>query len=202
MITTTQIKEHRAGRKASGLMGCIDGVSDIPVMSLKGISWRPADPKNPDCFCHDCRTTWDPEGSIDLELINEGNERACYVYSSLLPSKKETLLELMSLADDALEDFVKAQMELVGLMAVASSYQEQYDGLSRSYSAMTGHRTYEFLKRHEEEIDLLSMKLTKLELAIRHSKDEVDASEAKCRERETSLSDARKKMRTFLDKNF
>ncbi len=200
-ITTEQIKAHRAGRKASGLMGCITG-EDIPVQSLKGISWRPTDPKNPNCFCHDCRNMWDPEGSIDLELIKAGNKRACCVYASLLPSKKETLLELMSRADDALEDFVKAQMDLFAKMDATKSYQDQYDGLSRSYHAMTAHKSYEFLKRNEQEIDLMSMKLSKLQLAISNSKDDVGMAEAEVASVEDKLRDARYKMRTYLDKNF
>jgi hypothetical protein len=202
MITAIQIKEHRAGRKASGLMGCIDGVSDIPLTSLKGMSWKPADPKNPDCFCHDCRTTWDPEGSIDLELINEGHERACYVYASLLPKKKDTLLELMARTDDALEDFVKAQLELFAKMEAAKSYQEEYDGVSRSYRSMTANKNYGFLKAYEAEIDGLLSKLTGLDLAIRHAKEDADKAEATVRVMETNLSNARKTMRTFLDKNF
>ena len=200
-ITTQQIKEHRAQRKASGLVGCIDG-SDGPSMSLKGISWRPEDPKNPHCFCHDCRTTWDPEGDIDLELINEGNQRACYVYASLIPSKKNVLRELMAHADDALEDFVKAQMDLVGKMAIAKSYQEEYDGLSRSYRGMTGNQSYTFLKQNEQESDLMEMKLSKLRHAIRDSKGGTDTAEIKCCEMETILSKARKTMREFLDTNF
>jgi hypothetical protein len=124
------------------------------------------------------------------------------VYASLLPSKKETLLELMAHADDALEDFVKAQMDLVGKMEIAKSYQEQYDGLNRSYRAMTGNQSYTFLKNNEKEIDLMEMKLSKLRNAIRDSKKDTDAAEIKCCEMETKLSKARKKMRTYLDKNF
>ena len=56
----------------------------MPLNSLRGISWRPADPKNPHCFCIDCRETWDADGSIDAELIREGNDMACYTYESLL----------------------------------------------------------------------------------------------------------------------
>jgi hypothetical protein len=124
------------------------------------------------------------------------------VYASLLPSKKETLLELMAYADDALEDFVKAQMELFAKMETAKSYQDQYDGLTRSYRSMTAHKGYEFLKRHEEEIDMIHSKLTARDLAVRHAKEDADQAEARVREMETKLSDARKKMRTFLDKNF
>lgn len=200
-ITTKQIVAHRDGRKKSGLVGCIDG-SDTHINSLSnGISWRPADPMNPHCFCHDCRTTWDPEGSIDLELIKEGNERACFTYASLLPKKKEVLLDMMARSDDALEDFVKAQMRLFSKVEATKSYQRQYDGLSRSYSAMTNNQSYTFLKRYEEDIDNVSSKLTSLELAIQHAKEDVIDAEATVREKEKALSEARQKIREFVDKN-
>ena len=87
-ITPEQIKFHRSIRKTAGLVGCKDG-SDYPSHSLKGISWRPADPMNPNCFCHDCRETWDPEASIDLQLLNDGHKRAVATYASLLPAEQQ-----------------------------------------------------------------------------------------------------------------
>jgi hypothetical protein len=201
-ITTEQIIAHRVGRKKSGLIGCIDGVSDIPLTSLKGMSWRPADPMNPDCFCHDCRTTWDSDGSIDLELIKRGNERACYVYASLLPSKKETLLELMAKADDALEDFVKAQMELVAKMEIIKDFSEKIATKEDSYSCMTRWKSYDYIKAHEQETDLLEMEIRRLKTFRSYHEKDAAELEANVREKETALGDARKKMRAFLDKNF
>ena len=84
-VTPSQIREHRALRRIAGLIGCKDG-SDAPLNSLKGISWRPTDPKNPSCFCTDCRGTWDTDGTIDAELVNAGHQRAVYTYESLLRS--------------------------------------------------------------------------------------------------------------------
>lgn len=87
-ITPEQILKHREMRKKCGLVGCIDG-SDGPLNSLSGISWRPADPKNPSCFCHDCRTVWDKEGTIDAELVNTGHKMACYTYENLLRNTRK-----------------------------------------------------------------------------------------------------------------
>lgn len=87
-ITLEKILTHRKMRRVSGMVGCKDG-SDAPLNSLSGISWRPADPMNPSCFCVDCRELWDPEATIDLELIKAGNQKALWVYSSLLPSVEE-----------------------------------------------------------------------------------------------------------------
>jgi len=201
-VTVEQIIAHREGRKKSGLVGCIDGVSDIPLTSLKGMSWRPADPMNPDCFCHDCRTTWDSDGSIDLELIKRGNERACYVYASILPTKKMTLLELMSKTDDALEDFVKAQMELFAKMEIIKDFGEKIAAKEDSYSCMTRGKSYEFLKAYEQETDLIEMEIRRLKTFRSYHEKDAAELEAKVREKETILGDARKKMRAFLDKNF
>lgn len=82
-VSPSDILNHRKWRSASGLVGCKDG-SDAPLSSLRGISWRPADPMNPSCFCHDCRSEWDSDGVIDAELVNSGHKMACYTYNSLL----------------------------------------------------------------------------------------------------------------------
>lgn len=88
-VTPEQIIDHRAMRKKCGLVGCVDG-SDGPLNSLSGISWRPADPKNPSCFCHDCRSLWDKDGTIDAELVNAGHKKACFTYDNLLPKQHTT----------------------------------------------------------------------------------------------------------------
>jgi hypothetical protein len=200
-ITTKQIILHREGRKKSGLIGCIDG-SDVPLGSMSGISWRPDDSANPNCFCHDCRALWDPDGTIDLKLIQDGNKRACYVYSSLLPSKKEMLMELRSKSDDALEDFVKAQLELFTAMNDVKKYQKSYEDLSKSYSALTENQSYTFLKMYEVEIDKIESDMTATRMRIRHHKNLADAAEAKVKNTEIVFSEARKKEREFFETNF
>ncbi len=82
-ISTADILAHRAGRKAAGLVGCKDG-SDGPLHSLSGISWRPADPMDPHCFCFDCRETWDADALIDLHLLQNGHDGAVHTYASLV----------------------------------------------------------------------------------------------------------------------
>ena len=86
IITTQDILNHRALRRASGIKGCKDG-SDAPLTSLHGISWRPLDSMNPSCFCFDCRDEYDPDGKIDLQLYNEGHAAAKFTYDNL--SEKE-----------------------------------------------------------------------------------------------------------------
>lgn len=83
-ITPEQIIAHREQRKGLGLVGCKDG-SDWPLDSLRGISWRPEDPMDPACFCHDCRSSWDPDGVIDAALILKSHKGAIWTYKSLLP---------------------------------------------------------------------------------------------------------------------
>lgn len=87
-ITPQQIINHRATRKAAGLVGCITGRPE-PEMNFFGYSdvqsWRPADPMKPHCFCFDCRELWDNDASIDLQLILDGHRWARETYAELLP---------------------------------------------------------------------------------------------------------------------
>lgn len=198
-ITTEQIIAHRNGRKTSGLVGCIDG-SDTNINSLSGISWRPADPLNPHCFCHDCRSLWDKSGEIDLELIKQGNERALFVYASILPKKKDILRDLRSKTDDALEDFVKAQMELFAKMAETKAAQSEYDKRSEELSKMNA-MGYAYLKAREREIDEIEMDLFIRFNHIKSLKVEEFELEEKCHTTEAALSAARKEEHEFLEKN-
>ena len=87
-ITPQNIIDHRAARKAAGMVGCISG-RPVPEMDFFGYrdvqSWRPADPMKPHCLCFDCRELWDNDASIDLQLILNGDEWAREVYATLLP---------------------------------------------------------------------------------------------------------------------
>ena len=93
-ITPQQIVEQRAARKKAGVVGCQNGM-DMPLTSLRGISWRvdtkgrspdhpDFDANDPNCFCHDCRKSFDPDGTHDLQLINLGNKEAIRVYGDLI----------------------------------------------------------------------------------------------------------------------
>jgi hypothetical protein len=88
-ISTQQIKDHRAARKASGMVGCITGKPE-PEMDMFGYgdvqSWRPSDPMKPHCFCFDCRDLWDSDATIDLQLLQDGHTGALWTYTDLLPS--------------------------------------------------------------------------------------------------------------------
>ena len=200
VVTTEQIIAHRAVRKTSGLMGCLTG-EDLPLHSLKGISWRPADPMNPGCFCHDCRSLWDKDGSIDLELIKQGNERALFTYASILPSKKDILRDLRAKTDDALEDFVTAQNALAAKLDIIKDFDEKIKDKESSYSSMTKGMSYAFIKAYEAEIDGIDSEIRRLKtLKSYHEKDATEL-EAKCRQTETALTNARNKERVFIDKN-
>ncbi len=87
-ITPQQILRDRLLRKGAGFIGCISRPypPKIHLFGFKDIQcWAPADPKKPHCFCHDCRELCDPDGTIDLELIQEGNRDARITYKNLLP---------------------------------------------------------------------------------------------------------------------
>lgn len=104
-VTAEQIKKHREDAKASGVRGCQNG-DDAPLTSLRGISWRPEDPMKPNCFCHDCRTSFDSEGTIDTELVARGDKLACFQYKSII------LSYLRRNSDKALEDYITSKIEL------------------------------------------------------------------------------------------
>ncbi len=99
-ITPAQIVAHRKLRKATGMLGCLlTGVEDMPLHSMRGICWKvdakgryadhpEYDPKDPGCFCFDCRGIFDPEGEVDAELVNARHTRACWVYENLLPAEE------------------------------------------------------------------------------------------------------------------
>lgn len=91
-ITSSQILAHRSAQKeaalAGGPPGCITG-RPVPQLSFFGYkdvqSWRPEDPMKPYCFCFDCRTLWDGDASIDLQLLTEGHVIAKQAYKELFP---------------------------------------------------------------------------------------------------------------------
>jgi hypothetical protein len=87
-LTTQDILNDRAARKAVGLVGCITG-KPVPEMNFFGYSdvqsWRPSDPMNPHCFCFDCRGLWDRDATIDLQLLQNGHKDARYAYRNLIP---------------------------------------------------------------------------------------------------------------------
>jgi len=93
-LTPQQIQDFRAAKKAAGVYGCQS--EDDRLYSYRGISWKVDakgryadqegyDPEDPACFCHDCRTTFDPDATVDLKLLQNGHDVACQVYADLLP---------------------------------------------------------------------------------------------------------------------
>lgn len=90
MITPQQILDDRTARKDAGLVGCMTGQPE-PAIDFSGYNdvqiWRPLDPKDPHCFCFDCRDIFDTFGEIDAELVNEGHANACYAYRNLVPER-------------------------------------------------------------------------------------------------------------------
>ena len=200
-LTTDQILAHREERKKSGLIGCIDG-SDMPLQSLRGISWRPADPTNPNCFCHDCRNSWDKTGEIDLELIRRGDKRARLVYASILPNKKDTFRELRRKTDDALEEFVKAQCILEEMMKNLDELKKALEKKIAKYSDLTENRSAEYLKDHESEIYFMADIVHNYRDDVKKYEKLVAEAEQACDELGDRLMDARTIERDFLDTNF
>lgn len=100
-ITAQHILDNRKARKDAGLVGCISG---RPVPALDFFGYRDVqiwfydangklngdpgfDRKNPMCFCFDCRSAFDPDATVDLELVLNGHAKACATYTSILPAQ-------------------------------------------------------------------------------------------------------------------
>lgn len=97
-LTSQQILNHRAARKAAGLVGCISGrpappmdffgFRDVQIWNMDANGRMNGDPgfnrKDPGCFCFDCRGAFDPKAEVDLELVQSGHARALEVYGELL----------------------------------------------------------------------------------------------------------------------
>lgn len=202
-LTTDDIIAHRVSRKESGSVGCKDGSDALPggLLSMRGISWRPMNPMNPSCFCHDCRTQWDPTGTIDLELLKQGNSRALFTYESILPSKKDILSELRRKTDDALENMVKTQTFLMETANTLRDTENDLDSKRNLYEYLTSNMMYSMNATNEEarvvgkQIDKLTRKVTVL-------KEKVTSLEDCCRSMGVAYIAARKKEMEFLDKNF
>ena len=156
---------------------------------------------DPVCFCHDCRSMWDSDGKIDQELIKNGSGRALFTYKSILPDKKEVLRDLRSKTDDALEMFVKAQMELFAKMTELKEAQVEHDKVSERLSEMNM-RDYGFLKAHEREMDEMDRDLFIRHNHIRSLSTEEFELEEKCHKAEADLSNARKAERDFIERFF
>lgn len=98
IVSPSQILSHRESRKNAGLVGCITGrpEPEMDFFSFRDVQiWnRDAsgrlngdegfNPRDPWCFCFDCRDTFDPHGTTDAELVNEGHSRATEVYQTVI----------------------------------------------------------------------------------------------------------------------
>ena len=97
-VTPMEILQNRKNRKEAGMIGCITGkpvpemdfygYRDVQIWYLDANGRMNGDPEfdrmDPYCFCFDCRDAFDSKGEIDTQLVNQGHERACWVYASLL----------------------------------------------------------------------------------------------------------------------
>jgi hypothetical protein len=201
-LTVDRIIAHRAARKESGLAGCKDGGDALPggLTNMRGISWRPMNPMNPTCFCHDCRTQWDPTGSIDLELLKQGNTRALLTYASILPNKKELLSELRCKTDDALENMVKTQSFLMETSNMLRDSEHDLESKRSLYEYLTVNQLSH--NSTSEEARVVGSQIDKLTRKVAVLKEKVDSLEECCRSMTATYTNARKAEMEFLDKNF
>lgn len=108
-ITSQDILNDRAARKAAGDTGCITGkptpeinlfgFRDVQIWYMDANGRMNGDPgfdrMNPLCFCFDCRGAFDKDGIIDAELVNNGHEGARHVYHNLLGQPAQVAVPLV-----------------------------------------------------------------------------------------------------------
>ncbi len=190
-VTAQEIVAHREGRKKAGLQGCITG-KPVPPLSFFGYKdvqiWRtdsqgrlPGDegfnPRDPGCFCFDCRGSFDKDGILDAELVNEGHARACHIYASLIniptsiPPRVNTVLP----PNPSLKDLEQVMKYAMGTLE-GSIHSELILTMDRRRRAIHCEDKTEADNQLEHEHKLLDLQdaVTKLRIALEGYCREVD----------------------------
>lgn len=109
----------------------------------------------------------------------------------------ETLIILRSKTDDALEDFVRAQMQLFAKMEETMKVRRTYNLLVSLYESMTK-KSSSFLIAHQSEMTKLTNDIEMKAEVLACLKDDEEYLTAACREAESALNTARKTEQAFL----
>ena len=115
--------------------------------------------------------------------------------------KREALRDLRSKTDDALEEFVKAQIALFAKMDEVKKANVAYEGLKNRLDELLRNTDYRFLKIREKEIDMMELDLHVRKSYIDSLKSEEFGLEQVCVAKEAALTEARKAESDFLDNN-
>jgi hypothetical protein len=124
-VTPMEILENRKARKEAGMVGCLSrkptveydftGYRDVQCWNIDTKGRFPDqqgyDYTSPNCFCFDCRGSFDSKGLTDAELVNAGIPRACFVYASLLDKQAVAEPEAEPEGDDDDYDHVEGMCQ-------------------------------------------------------------------------------------------
>lgn len=113
----------------------------------------------------------------------------------------ETLTILRSKTDDALEIFVRAQMELAAKMAEIEKNQAVYKSKVNLYDEMS-RKPAHVLIAVQNDMTRLMFEIEDKNEIIRELKDEEEYLNNKCKDAGEALGTARKIEREFLDRLF
>lgn len=132
-----EILLHRKNRKDAGMAGCITGrpTPELDFFGFRDVQiWHMdasgrlicdgGDRMDPYCLCFDCRDAFDPKAEIDTQLVNQGHERACYVYASLLGLTTTTTTTTTTTAEPPPDPSVSQTTEPAGFSNEAASQQQ------------------------------------------------------------------------------
>ena len=112
----------------------------------------------------------------------------------------ETMIILRSKTDDALEDFVKAQIYLQLKMEEIEALKKKHEKIADKCDRMS-RRSANYLYYNEHKIDDLLQKMQDIQMEIQFEDERAKEMEDACRIAEKALSDARKAEREFLNKS-
>jgi hypothetical protein len=112
----------------------------------------------------------------------------------------ETMIILRSKTDDALEDFVKAQIYLQLKMEEIESLKKKHEKVADKCDRMS-RRGSNYLYYNHRKIEDLLQKMQDIQMDIQFEDERAKEMEDACRNAEKALSDARKAERDFLNKS-
>jgi predicted nucleic acid-binding Zn-ribbon protein len=108
-----------------------------------------------------------------------------------MSNTKNTLRELRSKTDTALEEFVKAQIAVKSKIEEIEDLESTIHIKDSTLRHLTRGRQYTFLKEHEVEINQIHTELTRLKTLLEHHTTDLDDLKSMYRNKNNSLENAR-----------
>jgi hypothetical protein len=110
----------------------------------------------------------------------------------------ETLYELRRSTDQALVEFTVIKTELREKLKITDELKANIEAKIQSYRNMVVGMSYEFMKAHEMDIEIIELDRKKLEKQLVYHEKDVDDMNTKCLLAENRLTNARREEYEFL----